>query len=98
MNPKNKRHRRYPPGFVKTVGLAGLAVAGAGPGALAAPELRLGRPGRDHAQTQAGQDRVEVSILNWAACSTPSTTSCFLKQALKWGVTMWDTANPTATA
>ena len=38
--------------FIKTAGLAGIAVAGAGvPGALAAPEPPAAAAGRGHAQT-----------------------------------------------
>lgn len=73
--------------FVKTVGLAGLAAAGAGaasaiaaPQPPAAPKRKLGKTG------------AEVSILNLGCMIDTINNQLLLKQALKWGVTMWDTA------
>ncbi len=80
--------------FVKTVGLAGLAVAGGGAtAAMAAPEPAAG-PAK--AQTvpkrKLGKTGVEVSILNLGGMFDTINNQLLLKQALKWGVTFWDTA------
>ncbi len=80
--------------FVKIAGIAGLAAAGAGvtgaipmsdkPGgadkANATPKRKLGKTG------------VEVSILNLGGMFDTINNQLLLKQALKWGVTFWDTA------
>ncbi len=80
--------------FVKTVGLAGLAVAGGGAtGALAAPE-----PPASAAKAPAmpkrtlGKTGVEVSILGLGGGFDTINNQLLLKQAMKWGVTYWDTA------
>ncbi len=80
--------------FVKTVGLAGLAVAGGGATrALAAPE-----PPAAAAQAQTvpkrklGKTGVDVSILNLGGMFDTINNQLLLKQAMKWGVTYWDTA------
>lgn len=80
--------------FVKTVGLAGLAAAATGvPGALAAPE-----PGAGPATAAAmpkrklGKTGVEVPILALGGMFDTINNQLLLKQALKWGVTYWDTA------
>ncbi len=80
--------------FMKTVGLAGLAVAGAGvTGAIAAPEPP---PPPTKAATvpkrPLGKTGVEVSILNLGGMFDTINNQLLLKQALKWGVTYWDTA------
>ncbi len=80
--------------FVTTVGLAGLAVAGAGvTGALAAPEPPAATP---PAQTvpkrKLGKTGAEVSILCLGGMFDTINNQLLLKQALKWGVTYWDTA------
>jgi uncharacterized protein len=80
--------------FVKTVGIAGLAAAGAGvTGVLAAPE---NPPGADKADAtpkrKLGKTGVEVSILNLGGGIDTINNQLLLKQALKWGVTFWDTA------
>jgi predicted aldo/keto reductase-like oxidoreductase len=78
--------------FVKTVGLAGLAVAGAGvPGAMAAPEARPAPAGATP-KRKLGKTGVEVSILNLGGMFDTINNQLLLKQALKWGVTYWDTA------
>jgi predicted aldo/keto reductase-like oxidoreductase len=80
--------------FVKTVGLAGLAVAGAGvPGAIAAPEQPAG-PAKDATmpKRKLGKTGVDVSILNLGCMFDTINNQLLLKQALKWGVTFWDTA------
>jgi predicted aldo/keto reductase-like oxidoreductase len=78
--------------FVKTVGLAGLAVAGAGvPGAMAAPEASPAPAGATP-KRKLGKTGVEVSILNLGGMFDTINNQLLLKQALKWGVTYWDTA------
>jgi predicted aldo/keto reductase-like oxidoreductase len=80
--------------FVKTVGLAGIAVAGAGvPGALAAPEPQAAAaPAGAMPKRKLGKTGVEVSILNLGGMFDTINNQLLLKQALKWGVTYWDTA------
>ncbi len=80
--------------FVTTVTLAGLAAAGSGvTGALAAPEPPAApfkvstMPKR-----RLGKTGVDVSILNMGAMFDTVSKQLLLKQALKWGVTFWDTA------
>ena len=78
--------------FVKTVGLAGLAVAGAGvPAAMAVdvpgPPTPALVPGR-----VLGKTGVNVSILNLGGMFDTINNQLLLKQAVKWGVTYWDTA------
>ena len=80
--------------FLKTVGLAGLAVAGAGvTGAIAAPE-----PPAAPAQAATvprrplGKTGVEVSSLCMGGMFDTINNQLLLKQALKWGVSYWDTA------
>ncbi len=80
--------------FVKTVGLAGLAVAGGGAtAAMAAPEPPAA-PAK--AQTvpkrKLGKTGVEVSILNLGGMFDTINNQLLLKQARRWGVTFWDTA------
>ena len=80
--------------FVKTVGLAGIAVAGTGvPGALAAPEPPAATaPAGTTPKRKLGKTGVEVSILNLGAMFDTINKQLLFKQALKWGVTFWDTA------
>jgi aryl-alcohol dehydrogenase-like predicted oxidoreductase len=81
--------------FVKTVGLAGLAVVGAGvPAALAAPaEPAAGAPPAGTvAKRVLGKTGVNVSILNLGGMFDIINNQLLLKQAMKWGVTFWDTA------
>ena len=80
--------------FVKTVGLAGLVAAGAGvPGAIAAPEKSAGadKPSA-MPKRKLGKTGVEVSILNLGGMFDTINNQLLLKQAMKWGVTFWDTA------
>jgi uncharacterized protein len=80
--------------FVKTVGLAGLAFAGAGAtGAIAAPEqpAAAGKAATVPKRT-LGKTGAEVSILNLGGMFDTINNQLLLKQALKWGVTYWDTA------
>ena len=80
--------------FVKTVGLAGIAVAGAGvPGAMAAPEPpAAAAPAGATPKRKLGKTGVEVSILNLGGMFDTINNQLLLKQAMKWGVTYWDTA------
>src|SRR5208337_4621879 len=80
--------------FVKTVGLAGLAVAGAGvTGAMAAPEAPAGTAKATiMPKRPLGKTGVDVSILNLGCMFDTINNQLLLKQALKWGVTFWDTA------
>ena len=80
--------------FVKTVGLAGLAVAGAGAtGAIAAPEPQAAAaPAGTMPKRTLGKTGVEVSVLNLGGMFDTINNQLLLKQAMKWGVTMWDTA------
>jgi len=94
MNPKTKDTGVTRRDFVKTVGLAGIAVAGAGvPGALAAPETPAkAAPAGTTPKRKLGKTGVEVSILNLGGMFDTINNQLLLKQALKWGVTYWDTA------
>ncbi len=79
--------------FVKTVGLAGIAMAGAGvPGALAAPEPPAAAPAAAIPRRKLGKTGAEVSILNLGGMFDTINNQLLLKQALRLGVTMWDTA------
>jgi hypothetical protein len=79
--------------FVKTVGLAGLAAAGAGvTGALAAPEPAAAVQAAAMPKRKLGKTGAEVSILNLGGMFDTINNQLLLKQALKWGVAMWDTS------
>jgi uncharacterized protein len=79
--------------FVKTVGIAGLAVASTGvTGALAAPEQPAAAPAGAMPKRKLGKTGVEVSILNLGGMFDTINNQLLLKQALKWGVNFWDTA------
>jgi hypothetical protein len=80
--------------FMKTVGLAGLAVAGSGvTGAIAAPEPPAAAvKATTVPKRKLGKTGVEVSILNLGGMFDTINNQLLLKQALKWGVTYWDTA------
>jgi predicted aldo/keto reductase-like oxidoreductase len=80
--------------FMKTLGLAGLAAAATGvPGALATPE-----PPASAATAAAmpkrklGKTGVEVPILALGGMFDTINNQLLLKQARKWGITYWDTA------
>src|SRR3974390_646940 len=81
--------------FVKTIGIAGLAVAGTGvTGALAAPDQPAGGAAQGNAtpRRKLGKTGVEVSILNLGGMFDTINNQLLLKQALNWGVNFWDTA------
>ncbi len=83
--------------FVTTVGLAGLAglaVAGAGAtGVMAAPEAPAGAVKATSVPKRLlGKTGVDVSVLNLGCMFDTINNQLLLKQALKWGVTFWDTA------
>ncbi len=78
--------------FVKTVGLAGLAVAGAGvPAAMAAGPPEPPTPA-DMPRRTMGKTGVSVPILNLGGMFDTINNQLLIKQALKWGVNYWDTA------
>lgn len=80
--------------FVKTVGLAGLAVGTGAVGALAAPEQPAApaTPAATMPKRKLGKTGVDVSILNLGGMFDTINNQLLLKQAIKWGVTFWDTA------
>jgi uncharacterized protein len=80
--------------FVKTVGLAGLAVAGTGvTGALAAPEEPAAKASASATpKRKLGKTGAEVSILNLGGMFDTINNQLLLKQALNWGINFWDTA------
>ncbi len=80
--------------FMKTVGLAGLAVAGSGvTGAMAAAEQPAAAVKADTMpKRKLGKTGVDVSILNLGCMIDTINNQLLLKQAVKWGVTFWDTA------
>ena len=83
--------------FVTTVGLAGLAgfaVAGAGAtGVIAAPEPPAGAVKAETLpKRKLGKTGVDVSILALGGMFDTINNQLLLRQAMKWGVTYWDTA------
>src|SRR5208337_955186 len=83
--------------FVTTVGLAGLAglaVAGAGAtGVIAAPEPPAGAvKAETMPKRKLGKTGVDVPILALGGMFDTINNQLLLRQAMKWGVTYWDTA------
>jgi predicted aldo/keto reductase-like oxidoreductase len=80
--------------FVKVVGIAGIAAAGAGvTGAISLPEKPAGANNANSTpKRKLGKTGVEVSILNLGGMFDTINNQLLLRQALKWGVTFWDTA------
>ncbi len=79
--------------FVKTVGFAGLALGTGTVGTMAAPEPPAGASQATATpKRKLGKTGVEVSILNLGGMFDTINNQLLLKQALKWGVTYWDTA------
>lgn len=93
MSRKNKGTDLTRREFVTTVGLAGLAAATGAPGVLAAPEPAAApAKATAMAKRQLGKTGVEVPILCLGGMFDTINNQLLLKQALKWGVTYWDTA------
>ena len=78
--------------FVKTLGLTGLALGTGSVGALAAPEPAGTAKAATVPKRTLGKTGVEVSILNLGGMFDTINNQLLLKQAMKWGVTYWDTA------
>ncbi len=79
--------------FVTTMGLAGLAVAGVGAtAALAAPEPRPATQADTVPRRQLGTTGVDVPILSLGCMFDTINNQLLLRQAVKWGITYWDTA------
>ena len=63
------------------------------PGALAAPKKSAGSDKASAMPTRKlGKTGVEVSILNLGGMFDTINNQLLLKQALKWGINFWDTA------
>ncbi len=95
MTEKNKSTGFTRRDFVKTVGIAGLAVAGTGvTGALAQPTQPAGGAAKANAmpRRKLGKTGAEVSILNLGGMFDTINNQLLLKQALNWGINFWDTA------
>jgi hypothetical protein len=81
--------------FVTSVGLAGLTAVGGG---LTEAFAAIEQPAAGTAKAQnvpkrkLGKTGVEVSILCLGGLSDTINNQLLLKQALKWGVTYWDTS------
>jgi predicted aldo/keto reductase-like oxidoreductase len=93
MSQKRKDYDLTRREFVTTVGIAGLAMTGIGAtAALAAPEP----PPTPRADTvprrRLGKTGVDVPILSLGCMFDTINNQLLLKQAVKWGVTYWDTA------
>jgi predicted aldo/keto reductase-like oxidoreductase len=79
--------------FVTTIGLAGLAVAGiSATAALAAPEPPPATQANTMPRRQFGKTGVDVPILSLGCMFDTINNQLLLKQAVKWGITYWDTA------
>jgi uncharacterized protein len=80
--------------FVKVVGIAGIAAASAGvTGAIPLSEKPAGaNMANDTPRRKLGKTGVEVSILTLGGMFDTINNQLLLRQALKWGVTFWDTA------
>ncbi|MFZ5451948.1 MAG: aldo/keto reductase [Thermodesulfobacteriota bacterium] len=90
-NPKNTGLTRRD--FVKTLGLAGLAAGAGATGALAAGEAPApAAKAVTVPKRTLGKTGVEVSILNLGGMFDTINNQLLLRQARKWGVTYWDTA------
>jgi uncharacterized protein len=93
MTQKSKKNNLTRREFVTTVGLAGLAAATGVPGAMAAPEPpAAAAQASTMSKRKLGKTGAEVSILNLGGMFDTINNQLLLKQAVKWGVTYWDTA------
>jgi predicted aldo/keto reductase-like oxidoreductase len=80
--------------FVTTIGLAGLAVTGVGATAAltAPPEPKPTTQADMVPRRQLGKTGVNVPILSLGCMFDTINNQLLLRQAVKWGVTYWDTA------
>jgi predicted aldo/keto reductase-like oxidoreductase len=94
MSHETKGNRFTRRDFVKVVGIAGIAAAGAGvTGAIPMTEKPAGADKANGTpKRKLGKTGVEVSILNLGGMFDTINNQLLLRQALKWGVTFWDTA------
>ncbi|MGA3117540.1 MAG: aldo/keto reductase [Syntrophobacteraceae bacterium] len=89
MKEEEKREGLTRRDFIKTIGLAGIASSGLDMGrADAAPEQA------EHAlpRRKLGKTGAEVSVLALGGMFDTINNQLLLRQALKWGVNFWDTA------
>ncbi len=91
-NGKKKLSRRD---FLKLAGLAapGSMLLSAGPLAAAETEVQKGPQAAQITVRPFGKTGVNVSMLALGGMFDISSNQLLLKQALKWGVTYWDTAD-----
>ena len=93
MSRKNKDGDLTRREFVITAGLAGLALAGAGATATLAAAEPPPAPRADTVpRRKLGKTGVDVPILSLGCMFDTINNQLLLKQAVKWGVTYWDTA------
>ncbi|MEJ2169040.1 MAG: aldo/keto reductase [Desulfobacterales bacterium] len=88
MSPKQNSWSRRD--FLKTAGIAGLGTA------IAAPADRLAAASEGQSVVPArpfGRSGIDVSILSLGGMFDISSNQIMLKQAMRWGVTYWDTAD-----
>lgn len=78
--------------FVKTLGLTGLALGTGTVGALAAPEPAGAAKAATVPSRKLGKTGVDVSVLCLGGMFDTINNQLLLKQAMKWGVKYWDTA------
>jgi len=86
MNPENECSRRQ---FLKTTGAAGLGLLAS---SAAADFLSAQEPPRVPTRP-FGKTGVNVAILSMGGMFDIPNNQLMLRQAVKWGVTYWDTAN-----
>ena len=75
--------------FFKTVGITGA-------GSLLAPTMNLAAAAGTKSQVPQrpfGQSGINVSILSLGGMFNIKSNQIMIKQALRWGVTYWDTAD-----
>jgi hypothetical protein len=79
--------------FIKTAGAAGLGSAMAPLSAVIGPGRHPG-PRRRRVPTRSfGRSGIEVPILSLGGMFDIPSNQTMLKQAIRWGVTYWDTAH-----
>ncbi len=82
-------------GFLKTLGAAGIGTVAAGAGMAAEGADRPDRYAAEQMRVPTrlfGKTGTEVSILSLGGMFDIASNQLLLQQALKWGVTYWDTA------